>query len=342
MKKMLQLFVVGIFVLSGLGAGAFSQDIKSSQFQDEILDQYQEIMTENAILPIGNIPIPDNPLYIQVAQSFIPTKGTLTKLEIYIGKNSTATYPLKVSIRKVLTEDDLTVIDINPNSVPTETYDWVEINIDDTTLNPGETYYIVTLTENVTDNFYVWGANNISGSYPFGCAWISLDGGDSWTNESTSSYPDSHNANINQNPRFDETLTWDMCFRTYGLDNQAPNDPTIDGPSKGKTNVDLTFTIMASDPDGNDVYYCIDWGDGTPVETIGPYPSGFDTTATHKWSEKGDYLIKVKAKDIYNAESNWVNFDISIPRSKSYIFDLVIRLNNFPMILKIIQLLHNL
>ncbi|EMR74799.1 hypothetical protein MBGDF03_00873 [Thermoplasmatales archaeon SCGC AB-540-F20] len=115
MKKFLPILVVGILALSGLGAVAFnvniSKDVKQTSFFDE-LDQSQTVMTENAAVPVGNVPIPDNPICVQVAQSFIPTKEVLTRVELFIGKNSTATYPLAVSIREELTEDDLTVIDI--------------------------------------------------------------------------------------------------------------------------------------------------------------------------------------------------------------------------------------
>ena len=118
MKKILPFFVVGIFVLSGLGAVAFNINIsneeKQASFFDE-LDQSQEVMTENLTIPVGQIAIPENPpINIQVAQSFIPTKDLITRVELFIGKNSTATFPLIVSIREELTQADLTtaIIDL--------------------------------------------------------------------------------------------------------------------------------------------------------------------------------------------------------------------------------------
>ncbi|GEM_PF-1671085 len=318
MRKLLPLLVVGILVLSGLGAGAFFKNKQSSQNRSEELDQYQEIMTENTLIPIGNIPIPDNPICVQVAQSFIPTKEVLTKIELYIIKNSTATYPLKVSIREELTNEDLTYIDIDPSLVPTESFEWIEINFDDIVITTGLTYYIVTLTENITDNFYGWGANNISESYPLGCAWISLDEGDTWTNESVPSYQNSVDSKINQNPnpRFDDTVTWDMCFKTYGRNNQAPPAPSIDGPNKGKPGVEYSYTFVTDDPDGDDVYYWILWGDGCPaVEWIGPYASGEVVTVKHTFTKKGTYTIGAKAKDTVGAEGEWGYLEVSIPRN---------------------------
>jgi len=322
MKKFLPILVVGILALSGLGAVAFnvniSKDVKQTSFFDE-LDQSQTVMTENAAVPVGNVPIPDNPICVQVAQSFIPTKEVLTRVELFIGKNSTATYPLAVSIREELAEDDLTVIDIDPSQVPTETYDWVEIDFDDITVTTGLTYYVVALTENVTDNYYAWGANNISESYPDGCAWFSIDEGDTWTNESASSYPSTSEAFNNQGaqPIFGDVVTWDMCFKTYGRDNQPPQDPLLDGPLSGSAGTSYEYEVITNDPDGDDLYYILDWADGTPEETIGPHPNGQTGYASHTWTEEGTYIIKAKARDIYGAESNWVTLEVTMPRIRS-------------------------
>jgi len=346
MRKLLPFLVVGILVLSGLGAGAFSENKQSSQNRGEELDQYQEIMTENTLIPIGNIPIPDHPICIQVAQSFIPTKEVLTKVELYIIKNSTATYPLKVSIRKELTNEDLTYINIDPSIVPTESFEWIDINFDDIEVTTGLTYYIVTLTENVTDNLYGWGANNISESYPLGCAWISLDEGNTWSNESASSYQNSVYSKINQNPnpRFDDTVTWDMCFKTYGRENVPPNEPFIDGPIKGKPGVEYSYTFVTDDLDGDDVYYWILWGDGCPaVEWIGPYGSGEVVTVKHTFTKKGTFTISAKAKDTVGAESEWGYLEVSIPRTYIGRNSLLLRLmekfsHAFPIIRRMLEL----
>jgi len=318
MKKIITILVVGIFILSGLSATALLETKTSTSSRDE-LDQSQTVMTENTAVPVGNVPIPDNPICIQVAQSFIPTKDVLTRVELLIGKNSTATYPLAVSIREELTEEDLTVIDIDPSQVPTETYDWVEIDFDDITVTTGLTYYVVALTENVTDNFYAWGANNISESYPDGCAWFSIDEGDTWTNESASSYPSTSEAFNNQGaqPIFGDVVTWDMCFKTYGRDNQPPQDPLLDGPLRGSAGTSYEYEVITNDPDGDDLYYILDWGDGTPEETIGPHPNGQTGYASHTWTEEGTYIIKAKARDIYGAESNWVTLEVTMPRIRS-------------------------
>ena len=110
-----------------------------------------------------------------------------------------------------------------------------------------------------------------------------------------------------------------MTFKTYGVDNQPPETPDINGETNGKVGTTYTYTFVATDSDGDEVYYCIDWGDGTPEVCIGPYASGTEATATHKWTTKGTYIITVKAKDVYNAESDWATLEVTMPRSKTVI-----------------------
>jgi len=103
-----------------------------------------------------------------------------------------------------------------------------------------------------------------------------------------------------------------------GSNNQQPLSPTINGPSSGKPNTDYTFTIKSTDPNGDDLYYFIDWGDGSSQDWDGPYSSGEQISASHKWSSKGVYSIKVKARDSYGAEGPWGVHQISMPRFRLF------------------------
>ena len=96
-------------------------------------------------------------------------------------------------------------------------------------------------------------------------------------------------------------------------DNNPPEAPDIDGPTKGDVGKEYEFTIMTTDPLNEDVYYWIEWGDGTMEEWIGPYASGENVTASHTWTEKGTYSIRGKAKNALNAEGAWSEpFNITI------------------------------
>jgi len=325
MKNILTFLVVVVLVLSGLGAVAIREDDKT-QFVDKTvftlydeLDQYQTEVTEDLTIPIGQIFINETAIFnLQIAQSFIPAKEVITRVELFIIKNITTTYPLIVSIRKELKDQDLVSINIDPEQVPTEDFDWVVANFSDTHLTIGQTYYIVALTENTTENYYGWYGNTTPESYPFGCFWFSIDDGDTWSNESSSSNHNNMAEWIYQNnePRFDENITWDMCFKTYGRENMAPYAPSIDGQTKGKAGISYEYVFNAVDPDRDDVKYIIDWGDENSDKTDFN-ASGNNVTLSHSWSEKGTYIIKVKAEDINGLVSPETTLYVTMPRDRS-------------------------
>ena len=100
--------------------------------------------------------------------------------------------------------------------------------------------------------------------------------------------------------------------------NYPPHAPSFTGPGSGKTGESYTYNISAVDPDGDDVYYYVDWGDMQIEEWIGPFASGEEITLSHTWSEQGTYTIKAKAKDSYDAESQWTTLEVTMPKNKQY------------------------
>jgi hypothetical protein len=88
--------------------------------------------------------------------------------------------------------------------------------------------------------------------------------------------------------------------------NQPPATPAKPtGRIYGTEHQTYTYTTSTTDPEGNNVYYMWDWGDGSFSAWLGPYASGAPASASHLWAHPGSYNIKVKAKDIYGAESAW-------------------------------------
>lgn len=110
----------------------------------------------------------------------------------------------------------------------------------------------------------------------------------------------------------------DFSEKPVFLGNQPPETPDIDGPTMGKPDVELEYTICSSDPEGNDIVYCFDWGDETGQICIGPYPSGEDVTISHTWLENGTYTITVKASDTLGDESGLATLKVRISTSRSY------------------------
>jgi len=85
-----------------------------------------------------------------------------------------------------------------------------------------------------------------------------------------------------------------------------PNKPvTPVGDTEGKFGNSYWYSTSTIDPDGEQLYYLWDWGDGTQSEWLGRYRSGDNCRISHTWDSEGTYNIKVKAKDIHGVESDW-------------------------------------
>jgi hypothetical protein len=87
--------------------------------------------------------------------------------------------------------------------------------------------------------------------------------------------------------------------------NTPPNAPsTPDGQAVGSPTVSYTYTLSATDPDSQNVYYIIDWGDGQTTQTAA-YASGAQASASHTWALPGVYSVRAYAVDTYGATSAW-------------------------------------
>ncbi len=102
------------------------------------------------------------------------------------------------------------------------------------------------------------------------------------------------------------------AFTITAVANEPPSAPEIDGPTVGDVNVEYVFMFRSVDPDGDEVYYYIDWGDGNETGWVGPYTSGEKAEISHSWEEPGTYTIQAKAKDSHGAESEWDFLEINI------------------------------
>ena len=116
--------------------------------------------------------------------------------------------------------------------------------------------------------------------------------------------------------------------------------PTITGPTKGTAGFATDYNFTAIDPESNEVYYFINWGDDANSGWIGPYSSGEQITKSYTWSTKGTYTVKAKAKDSYGHESNWATLEVSMP--KTYIYNPIMQLfmrmlDHFPFFEKILK-----
>ena len=98
----------------------------------------------------------------------------------------------------------------------------------------------------------------------------------------------------------------DLKSTNFYINSNPPSTPSyLIGPSEVEVGVSEEFTAGGSiDPDGDMVRYIFNWGDGT--QTGSDFvTSGENVTVEHYWNSKGEYDVKVKARDKYGAESGW-------------------------------------
>jgi len=120
-----------------------------------------------------------------------------------------------------------------------------------------------------------------------------------------------------------------------------PNTPAISGPASGNPSQEYEYTFTSMDPDGvDDVFYYIDWGDSSNSGWIGPFESGGQVTEEHTWTKEGTYIIRAKARDIHDAESDWATLSVTMPKYKVMDDILVLRfLKQFPLFERLLYIL---
>ena len=177
MSKIVVFFIILMFLI-------ISVSLTGCIEKNEILDQYS---------------IEDNILfdfliteYNDVAQSFIPTVKEISRIELKIEKQGDPRW-INLSIRNNLYDSDLVFYSKHSGQFPPGT-DWINFDIEDLEVTPGDNYYIVVKTESgIMSDYYKWrGSDN--NYYSNGTGW-KLD-------PFTSVW--------NQRP------TTDFCFKTYG------------------------------------------------------------------------------------------------------------------------------
>jgi len=124
--------------------------------------------------------------------------------------------------------------------------------------------------------------------------------------------------------------------------NRPPNAPARpSGATSGSPGTAYTYSSSAIDPDGDKVSLLFSWGDGTDSGWEGPYDSEEVVEMEKTWNEKGDYQVKVKARDIPSfEESDWSEpLSVSMPKNKAInTMPLPLRfLDNYPLIYQLIQ-----
>jgi len=246
----------------------------------------------------------------KTAQEFYPTDqyDKLIKVKTEVKKTDTLpTHNLLVSIRnETLESDDIGSKQISPDDITytgrigSITYGekYTTIKFDDS-INiehgmPSIPYFIVYSPTGTDAPFckYEIHCSLYGTDYPYGNSYHCY-------------YADG------ENDEWIEDADRDIRFVTYGLNSTNMPPYTPKRPSNdtrfGNPGVYYNFTITTTDIDGDNLYYCMDWGDDALEDWIGPYDSGEIVEVSHMWegSEGGQKFVKVKAKDLDGKQSGW-------------------------------------
>lgn len=249
---------------------------------------------------------------IFIAQAFTPTHSILSKIIINLKLAGTPPEDMEITliVKKELNGEDLASMTKEIDSINLE-FDIAEINV-----IAGEQYYVILMTDEICtpNNGYSWYMTS-NDEYDKGNCWTSMTG-----------------TNWNENPDSD------MFFETYWMD-YCPSTPTINGPYEGKSQERYEYSFSADDPEGDDIYLYIEWGDGRSTRWIGPYESGETVIKEHQWAEAGNYSIRVRSKDVYGAVGEWNEFQINLPKTKLFRNPFEELFDSYPQLLPIMKFL---
>lgn len=131
---------------------------------------------------------------------------------------------------------------------------------------------------------------------------------------------------------------------SFTITNAPPSKPSINGPANGKIGTEYDYNFSSTDPEGQDLFYYINWGDGNTEQWAGPFNSSEQVIVSHTWTKKGTYQVKAKVMDANSGVSYWGTYDVSMPKSKiiehNFLWKIFERIMNiFPMFRYIIKIL---
>jgi hypothetical protein len=132
---------------------------------------------------------------------------------------------------------------------------------------------------------------------------------------------------------------WGTWIGQLEYGNRAPAAPSIDGPTEGNAGTSYNYTFNAVDPDNDDLFIYIKWGDGYVEPWYGPYPSAEDFQVSHTYEKEGTFIIEAKVKDTNDLESEWTTLNVTMPRTKDGFNSLFYRLfERFPFLKNLLNL----
>jgi hypothetical protein len=116
--------------------------------------------------------------------------------------------------------------------------------------------------------------------------------------------------------QYNRESDWSEPHTFNVIDNLPPTAPEMDGKKIASTGETYEITMRSSDPENQNVYYYIDWGDGVIEYWFGPKNSSEFVTFTHKFKQSGLIGITTKAKDSMDEISLESIFNVYVLKSR--------------------------
>ncbi len=86
---------------------------------------------------------------------------------------------------------------------------------------------------------------------------------------------------------------------------RPPSLPVVTGPTEADPGDTLVFAMASTDPDGEQICYLIDWGDGSEVESTAYCPSGVEMFGSHSYATWSRCTVRVRARNLSGDTSAW-------------------------------------
>jgi len=128
-----------------------------------------------------------------------------------------------------------------------------------------------------------------------------------------------------------------LLVKIGNIINQLPSKPIISGPNNGKRRLWYEYIFSISDPDDDLLYLRVDWGD-RPRENYGPVASGTNVKLTNRWETEGTFTIRAQVIDIHGVESDWTEYQVTIPRTRASSYHWLFE--RFPMLERLLDLIY--
>ena len=133
---------------------------------------------------------------------------------------------------------------------------------------------------------------------------------------------------------------WGWLHAIGPYDPDAPSAPLITGQTSGTAEKEYEYKFKSTSPFGRDIYYYIEWGDGSIMDFFGPFDSGEEVVVNHTYLNKGTYTIKACARDTENLRGPWGELKVTMPRNKAMSNSLFYNfLERFPLFTRLVSLL---